>query len=119
MPTRKRVILRSAETVFRQTEMTEDALIRSMRLHRLKADKIVQPIMDALEAVKKDGGVDHAARLKAAKMGMELLRFDYVNAVPPVKGSKTTIPTPSDVKEALSNMDEVQLSTAIFRKSSE
>lgn len=121
MPSSKTLIRR--DTAFISENMNKNALIKALRKHGLTATKAIKPIVEALNASKviihngdnpddswTEEVPDHAIRLRASQLAIELL------------GLKNAKPEPSQPKtngallNAINESDEIKMQQIVFNK---
>lgn len=104
--------------------MTQESLIKGMRRQGLNIDKVIKSIVVALEATKYkelegdfyDTGLpDHATRLKAAGMAIDLMHLKQ--AKPLDQNDKNTLQ--KSIKKKIDSSDEVELQRILFKKNKE
>lgn len=98
----------------------QDALAKALQKHQITLDRAIKPITDALDASKTVGVgeyadvvPDHAIRLRASNMSMDLLGVKRSSDTPPPQA-------PLDgtaLLEALKSADFVKLQQIVFGKS--
>lgn len=113
------------DATFIEMNMGKSALIKAMRVYGLNASKVIKPIVEALEATKVISAVssgdangattdfidvpDHATRLRAAQVAIELLGLKKDNPTKQKDISKV-------IHKSLKAGDEVELQRIIFNK---
>lgn len=123
MPGSNTLIKRDSD--FISYNMHKVALIRAMRLHGLTATKVIKPIVEALSASKVISAVnsgdangattdfidvpDHATRLRAAALAIQLLELTKDTKEQQNKTNKL-------IKESIKKGDEVELQRIVFNK---
>ena len=119
MPSSSTLIRR--DKVFISDNMNKVALIKALRKHGLTATKVIKPIVEALEATRTvvvgsgeeafaDNQPDHATRMRAAQLGIELLGL---------KNNKEVLDSDEPSKlflDALKTNDEIKLQQIVFNK---
>lgn len=123
MPTSSTLIRR--DKVFISENMNKVSLIKAMRKHGLTATKTIKPIVEALSATKisihgKDSEAfaevepDHATRLRAAQLAIDLLGLKNDKAKDADDGKQTS----KLLTDAFDKADTIKMQQIVFDKDS-